>query len=79
LHLFIGESNSDWVGQVGDYGDINKSSGKFERIGSIYDPVFEQYSLGLHQFQPQLAPAEEYYVCTSHGVSSIAFSAGANV
>jgi len=64
---------------VGDYGDINRSSGKFERIGSIYDPAFEQYSLGLRQFQPQLAPVEEYYVCTSHGVSSITFSAAADV
>jgi len=65
--------------EVGDYGNINKESGKFERIGSIYDPVLEQYGVSLQAFQPKLAPAEEHFVCTSQDVRSLKFSAGAGV
>jgi len=43
--------------EVGDYGDINRQTGEFERFGNIYTDL-EDYNLSLQRFEPQLAPQE---------------------
>jgi hypothetical protein len=60
--------------QVGDYGDINRQTGEFERSGNIYTDL-KDHDLSFQCFEPQLAPQEEYIFYTSSNVHKIGGSA----
>jgi len=60
--------------KVGDYGEVDRNTGRFERHGSIYDPAIEAAlpAIDIQEYTPQHSDPERSMVITSKVASKVA-------